>query len=135
MPTHMPVLVDGLRRYWQAAIEPVWPRLRALCMADLAYRMEQFADGGIAGVFSDLHAEVSFGNDRLRIDKPWHTGCLHSVDMAGAGVLLMPCAFTWPRLSVGCCGYYQPALVYPPRGKEATASLRSEEGVGGCGSG
>jgi hypothetical protein len=35
-------------RHWQAAVEPSWPRLRALSMADLTYRMEQFANGGLA---------------------------------------------------------------------------------------
>jgi hypothetical protein len=35
-------------RYWQAAVEPFWPRLRALSTADLTYRMEQFANGGLA---------------------------------------------------------------------------------------
>jgi hypothetical protein len=28
----------------------------------------------------------------------------------------VPCAFTWPTLSVDCCGVEQPALIYPPRG-------------------
>jgi len=38
----------GRARYWQAAVEPFWPRLRALSTADLTYRMEQFANGGLA---------------------------------------------------------------------------------------
>jgi DNA-binding transcriptional ArsR family regulator len=113
---HLPAVVREMDRYWQAAVQPVWQRLRALSMADLAYRMEQFADGGVAGLFEDLHPEVSFQHDRLQIDKPQHRGCYHSVDMAGTGVVLVPCAFTWPTLSVGCCGFQQPVLVYPPRG-------------------
>ncbi len=114
--THLPAVVQELRRYWQVAVEPVWPRLRALSMADLSYRMERFADGGIARVFEDLHPEVSFERDRLLIDKPRHNSCHHTLDMAGTGVVLVPCGFTWPTLNVGCCGFHQPVLVYPPRG-------------------
>jgi Family of unknown function (DUF5937) len=37
----LPAVVEEMGRYWEAAIEPVWPRVRGLCAADLAYRMEQ----------------------------------------------------------------------------------------------
>jgi hypothetical protein len=45
----------AMRCYWEATIEPVWPRLRAVCTADLVHRMEQFADGGLTRVLADLH--------------------------------------------------------------------------------
>jgi DNA-binding transcriptional ArsR family regulator len=111
---HLPTVVGELRRYWQAALEPVWPRVRALCMADLAFRMDQFADGGLARVLAQLHPSVAFAGDLLRIDKPHH--CSHRFDLAGTGIVLVPCAFTWPTLSVDCDGVDQPALIYPPRG-------------------
>jgi DNA-binding transcriptional ArsR family regulator len=114
--THLPEVVQEMRRYWQLAIEPVWQRLRALSMADLSYRMEGFAGGGIARVFGDLHPEVVFEDDRLRIDKPQHNVHRHSLDLAGTGIVLVPCGFTWPTLIVGCCGLQQPVLIYPPRG-------------------
>jgi hypothetical protein len=110
----LPDVVEELERYWQAAVEPVWQRLRGLCTADLAYRMEQFADGGQARVLANLHPDLSFTDDLLRIDKPHH--CSHRFDLAGTGIVLVPCAFTWPTLSVDCCGVDQPVLIYPPRG-------------------
>jgi DNA-binding transcriptional ArsR family regulator len=111
---HLPTVVGELRRYWQAALEPVWPRVRAVCMADLAYRMEQFADGGLARVLAALHPSVAFAGDLLQVDKPHH--CSHRFDLAGTGIVLVPCAFTWPTLSVDCDGVDQPVLIYPPRG-------------------
>lgn len=45
---HLPSVVEAMQRYWQVAVEPFWPRLRALSTADLTYHMEQFADGGLA---------------------------------------------------------------------------------------
>jgi DNA-binding transcriptional ArsR family regulator len=115
---HLPTVVQELQRYWQVAIEPMWERLRALYMADLTYRMEQFASSGLGRVLDDLHPDVALERgDLLQIRKPHH--CHHHVDLAGAGVLLVPCVFTWPTLGVGCCGVDQPWLVYPPRGVAA----------------
>jgi DNA-binding transcriptional ArsR family regulator len=110
----LPAVVEELARYWEAAIEPVWSRVRGLCAADLAYRMEQFAGGGLARVLGDLHPDLGFAGELLRVDKPHH--CSHRFDLAGNGIVLVPCAFTWPSLSVDCCGVDQPALIYPPRG-------------------
>jgi DNA-binding transcriptional ArsR family regulator len=107
-------VVQELARYWQAAIEPVWQRVRGLCTADLAYRMEQFANGGVAQVLGDLHPDLGFSDELLLVDKPHH--CSHRFDLAGTGIVLAPCAFTWPSLIVGCCGLDQPVLIYPPRG-------------------
>jgi DNA-binding transcriptional ArsR family regulator len=45
-----------------------------------------------------------------------HNSCHHRVDLAGMGIVLVPCGFTWPTLTVGCCGFQQPVLIYPPRG-------------------
>jgi hypothetical protein len=52
-------VVGELRRYWQAAIQPLWERLRARCMADLADRMDQFTSGGLARVRTGLHPDIT----------------------------------------------------------------------------
>jgi DNA-binding transcriptional ArsR family regulator len=111
---HLPEVVAALGRYWQAVLEPYWPRLRALSAADVTFRMEQFAHGGLAQVLAGLHPEVALDADRLRIDKPHH--CSHRFDLAGTGILLMPCAFIWPTVAVECCTVDQPSLTYPTRG-------------------
>jgi biotin operon repressor len=112
---HLPVVVGQLRSYWQVAVEPVWQRLRALCTADLSYRMEQFAAGGISRVLAGLHPDLAFERGRLLVDKPYR--CYHRVDLTGTGIVFVPCAFSWPTLSMQCCGGAdQPALSYPPRG-------------------
>jgi DNA-binding transcriptional ArsR family regulator len=111
---HLPTVVAELRNYWQVAIDPVWPRLRALCQADLSYRGDQLASGGIERAVQALHPEVSLAGDRLVIDKPGV--CEHRADLDGTGVVLVPCAFAWPVLIVSCCGVERPVLTYPPRG-------------------
>jgi DNA-binding transcriptional ArsR family regulator len=93
-PGQLPTVVEELARYWQAAIEPVWQQVRGLCAADVP--------------------DLGFSDELLLVDKPHH--CSHRFDLAGAGIVLAPCAFTWPSLILGCCGVDQPVLIYPPRG-------------------
>lgn len=111
---HLPVVAGEMRKYWQAAIGDAWPRVRALCQADVTYRSEQFVSGGIVRVLEGLHSELSFEGDRLLIDKPHY--CVHRFDLAGDGILLIPCVFTWSTLLVTCCSVEQPRFTYPPRG-------------------
>jgi hypothetical protein len=80
----LPAVAEAMQQYWQAAVEPFWPRLRGVSTADLAYRMERFANGGLAGVLADLHPEVALDADRLQVDKPHH--CVH-LAVGGGGVL------------------------------------------------
>jgi DNA-binding transcriptional ArsR family regulator len=111
--SHLGRLVDEMNRYWQAALEPLWPRLQALCMADVSYRLEQFATGGLARVLDGLHTAVSFTPDRILVAQPNHGR--ERLDLDGSGILLVPCAFCWPTLTVSPAAG-QPSLVYPPRG-------------------
>ncbi|MFE7580002.1 DUF5937 family protein [Streptomyces gardneri] len=109
----LPGLVDTMAAYWRAAVEPVWPRLRALNDADIAHRAGQLTTGGLAKVFDDLHPEARYEVDRLLIDKPLHSARRSS---DGTGLLLVPCVFAWPRLLVLHNEPYQPTLTYSPRG-------------------
>jgi DNA-binding transcriptional ArsR family regulator len=110
----LPHVVDELAKYFRAAVEPFWPQVQSIITADLIYRMEQFAAGGVANVLSNLHPEIAFKADRLFIDKRHH--CSHRFDLTGQGIVLVPSAFSWPALLVGCCDLAQPSLNYPPRG-------------------
>ncbi|MEU3464479.1 DUF5937 family protein [Streptomyces sp. NPDC006733] len=106
-------LAHSMTAYWRAAVEPVWPRLCALHDAEIAHRAQQLTSGGLAKVFADLHPEAEYRDGRLRINKPHHTAVRES---GGAGLILMPCVFAWPRLLVLHNEPYQPTLTYAPRG-------------------
>jgi DNA-binding transcriptional ArsR family regulator len=103
---------DLLAAYWRAAIEPVWPRLCSLHEADFAHRSAMLTGGGLTRLFDDLHPQIEYAGDRLRILLPRHD-VRHVVN--GVGVLLKPSAFIWPRLSV-CDGHDQVSIGYPARG-------------------
>jgi hypothetical protein len=69
----------------------------ATVRADLedVYR-DRFAAGGLVHVLEDLHPELSLDRDRLHIDKPHRRRA--SFDLNGKGIVLLPCAFSWPTL-------------------------------------
>lgn len=100
-----------LRRYWQAAIAPHWPRMHALLQADLAYRLEELATGGVARLFATLHPSVAMRGDLLTIVK-YYDG---RAELRERGLLLVPCVFVWPEVMVGTADPL-PNLTYAPRG-------------------
>src|SRR5262249_9306137 len=78
---------------------------------DILVRAQALASAGAERLFGDLHEQVSWHGDRLRI--------ANALDfrgpLDGRGLVLVPSAFSWPRVLV-MCPPYQPSLSYPPRG-------------------
>ncbi len=118
-------LVDQLRAYWRLVLEPVWPRISALTADDLGYRLQQCADEGIGRVLNSVSAQVTYRDDLLEVDKRY--SCRH--DLGGAGLLLVPCVFVWPTVTVTCCGATQPTITYPPRGLGTAWEQRGDRGL------
>ncbi|MBT2209594.1 MULTISPECIES: DUF5937 family protein [Actinomadura] len=104
-------IADALERYWAAAVEPFWPRVRDLLEGDVLRRTRALAARGAEGVFADLHEAVAWRAGRLFIDRRWH----HHGELAGSGLLLVPSVFVWPSVSV-MLPPYQAMLSYPPTG-------------------
>ena len=105
-------LVEQMREYWKLAIEPHWPRIRALHEADVTYRARQLALGGAELLFADLHPSLSLAGDALVIDKLM----CDDVDPGGRGLVLIPAVFDWPGIALLLGDDLQPALSYSPRG-------------------
>lgn len=108
----LPRLGEQMREYWKLAIEPHWPRIRALLEGDVMYRARQLALGGAELLFADLHPAVSFADGVISIDKH-HEG---DVRPEGQGLLMIPAVFDWPGIAVLFGHAYQPTLSYSPRG-------------------
>jgi DNA-binding transcriptional ArsR family regulator len=105
-------LATEIQAYWTAAIEPIWPRLAALLDAEVGHRADQLTSGGIVRLLGNLHPELEYAPDGLRIH--WPTWQAQS-RLDGAGVLLVPCVFVWPSLLVDI-DPRAPKLIYSPRG-------------------
>lgn len=123
---HLAELVGVLRDYWELAIEPYWPRLRALLDADVVHRSRALALGGTQSLFADLHPDVRWDGEILSVVKKHR----HHSTLGGEGMLLVPCAFAWPSVLIMCDGPWPATVIYPPRGV-ATLWAESETAPAG----
>src|SRR3954447_4972957 len=107
-------LADVLELYWRRAIEPHWPRIRALLEADIAHRARRLTEGGAAALFADLHPTIVWREDEgiLQVELPYRG----HVVLGGQGLLLVPSAFSWHGPATLTEAPWQPTLLYPARG-------------------
>ena len=104
-------LADSLAAYWEVALEPHWPRVRALLETDLLYRSRRLTEGGPAALFADLHPAIHWRDEGLAVEIPYtETVCLE-----GRGLLLVPTAFP-ARPAAITSPPWQPSVMYPARG-------------------
>lgn len=105
-------VVELLRAYWDLALAPHWPRVRALLEGDVLHRARQMADGGAERLFADVDPTVSWTDGVLSIEKP----AQQSVDLEERGLLFVPSVFAWPDVVLVTDPKWQPTIVYPARG-------------------
>lgn len=99
--------------YHSVAIAPHWHRLRALDLADIAWRGEALSTGGIERVFADLHPMVELQPEGVLVK---NATCTQAGPVAGSGLVLAPCVFAWPRAISLFNHAYAPVISYFPRG-------------------
>jgi DNA-binding transcriptional ArsR family regulator len=104
-------LADALAAYWQVALAPHWPRVRALLEADVLHRARRLTEAGPSAVLADLHPDVRWRAEGLEVAVAYTT----TVALAGRGIVLMPTAFA-ARASAITSSYWQPTVMYPARG-------------------
>ncbi|MFD4526785.1 helix-turn-helix domain-containing protein [Streptomyces sp. NPDC058470] len=106
-------VAEEIRTYWELALAPYWARIRTVLDADIFHRARQVAEHGTGHLFNDLHPSLSWDDDALRLAR--RQGTL-SRQTAGAGLLLIPSAFTGPGPLTRVTPPEPPQLAYPARG-------------------
>ncbi|MEV6683868.1 helix-turn-helix domain-containing protein [Streptomyces sp. NPDC051130] len=101
-----------LRRYWELAVEPLWPRMRLVVEADMTYRARRLAVGGARQLFADMHPSLRWHEGVLHIDK---MNDRHRVKASGRGLLLVPSVFAH-KPAPPVSALEAPSLIYPSRG-------------------
>jgi DNA-binding transcriptional ArsR family regulator len=105
-------LARNMDEFWRQALEPHWPRIRALLEADLAYRSQRLTQGGPALLFTDLNPSVRWLGDRIEVDQMHEA----TVPLRDQGLLLVPSVFRWEKVGSITELPWQPTLLYPARG-------------------
>ncbi|MFC5290233.1 DUF5937 family protein [Actinokineospora guangxiensis] len=106
-------LCAQIEAYFDAAIAPYWPRIRALLEGDVLRRARLLAEGGAQRLLNDIDPAVSWSGDELAIA---HRESPDAPGLRGRGLLLVPSVFVWPRVFSLVADPWQPTLRYPPRG-------------------
>ncbi len=109
-------LADALAAYWEVALEPDWPAMRALLDDDVAHRAGELTRFGLAGLLHDVHPDISLSDDLIQIDKKRHRGHREEHELGGTGLLLVPSVFVWPSVIFAASPGESPSLTYPARG-------------------
>ncbi|HZE37927.1 MAG TPA: DUF5937 family protein, partial [Stackebrandtia sp.] len=105
-------LVELIRVAWDGLVAPVWPRVRALLDADVAFQSRHLAAGGLDRLFAELHPALSWKDNVLTRRR----GDDEHRELRGEGLVLMPSAFKWDQVVVIVDAPWQPTVVYPARG-------------------
>jgi DNA-binding transcriptional ArsR family regulator len=121
-PSVATILADTMAVAWHELVAPDWPALRAVLERDVVHRGALLSSGGWSAAFAGLHKRLRWCDGVLELDGI--SGGTYSLD--GAGMLLVPSVYGWPKVGAYTEPPWPRTLVYPARG---TAALW-EPGVG-----
>ncbi|MBL7256069.1 ArsR/SmtB family transcription factor [Paractinoplanes lichenicola] len=110
-------LADGVRAYWDAAIAPYWPAMRAALDEEVLLRARALAADGPDALLSQLHERVRWERPVLTLVKPLE----QAFEAVNQRLLLVPLIFSRGALLCSCD---QPDLVmvtYQSRGAAVLA--------------
>jgi DNA-binding transcriptional ArsR family regulator len=105
------VIAAQLEVYWTRALAPHWTRIRALLETEIAHRGRALAERGPLALFADLHPDLVWRDGTLEA----HIVFDNEADLAGRGLLLVPCAFAKGIATISDAPW-QPTIVYPAPG-------------------
>ncbi|WP_405021370.1 helix-turn-helix domain-containing protein [Kitasatospora sp. NBC_00070] len=129
-PAGLARLAEEVESYWELALAPYWARILAVLDADVFHRSRQVAEHGTGRLLNDLHPSVSWDDSALRLAYRRRT---MPRSTAGAGLLLIPSAFTAPGPLTRVSLPEPPQLAYPARGVGALWERRPATGTDALG--
>lgn len=105
--------VEQAWSFWQAALEPWWPRMSAFLESEIGSRARRLVTTGSEAAFVDLDPTVTWDGRDLSVS-PTKLAA-RDVHLDGRGLLLIPSVLAWdvwPRVDPP----WDPALTYQPPG-------------------
>ncbi|MFC8981147.1 ArsR/SmtB family transcription factor [Streptomyces sp. NPDC057411] len=109
-------VAEALARCHARLVAPHWGRMRAVLEADLGRRAVALVDGGVEGLFAQLHGDVVWREGELVVHGRRHPGKAWTVEVDGHGLVLMPSVFGWPDVIVDRSPRTAASVRYPASG-------------------
>lgn len=107
-------LADTLEEAWHLLLAPEWPRLLTVLARDIRHRADLLTHHGWLGALGGMHDQVHWQEGgRISVEQ----GADRTFTLAGQGLLLIPSVFIAPGLALYLDPPWQPALIYPARGR------------------
>ncbi len=122
-------LAAVIEAVYRELIEPFWPRMRVILEADVEYRARILAARGAEAVIGTLHPEVAWDNGDVLVWPHEPARSPADVDISGAGLILCPTIFSWPRCNSTARPLDAASLRYPARGLGTLWERRAERPV------
>ena len=118
-PSVAAILADAMAAAWSELVAPDWPALRAVLERDVVHRGALLSRGGWSAAFAGLHKRLRWRDGVIELD-----GITGTFSLGGAGLLLVPSVYGWPKVGAYTEPPWPRTLVYPARG---TAALWSPD--------
>ncbi|KAB2363597.1 ArsR/SmtB family transcription factor [Actinomadura montaniterrae] len=112
-------ICTAFEAYWDACVEPYWTRMRAVLEADLVHRARRLTFGGAAALFAELDDRITWTPGLVRLAVPSGLAPERAVDVAGRGLVLVPCLFLRGAITMIDEKGPPPLICYPARGRGA----------------
>lgn len=108
-------LIAEIEAYWELALAPHWPQVKAVLEADVFHQARRLAADGAEAVLRDLHPTVGWSAGVLTVSQ---LPCSRPrpLELAGRGMVLVPSVFAWSRVSTTVLAPVTKQLFYPSRG-------------------
>lgn len=111
-------VADDLLGWWEAALAPWWPAMRAALDAEVLHRARALAADGPDALLADLHEQARWERPVLTVVKPWE----QEVRAADQRLLLIPLIFSGGGLACSTDHPNVVAVSYPARGAALLAA-------------
>lgn len=113
----LPRLAGALRRCHDRLVAPHWGRMRAVLDADVGRRAVALVDGGVEGLFTQLHRDIAWREGELVVGGRRRAGAAPcAVEASGHGLVLLPSVFAWPDVLVDRSPVTAASIRYPALG-------------------